>query len=371
MISYLLPTHNRPVQLAATLQALGRLSAERHTTHGGGEVIVVDNASDPPAVCPKMLDNGFAIKTMTLNENRGAAARNDGARIAAGQWLVMLDDDSHPLHDGHLEALEQAPDDVMAIGAEIFLADGTHEAGGLPEVIIGCGAAIRREAFLSVGGYDPTFDFYAEEYDLCAKFLLAGWRVRHDVRFQVLHQKVQSGRDMNRILARLVRNNGWVIQRYAPRGIRERELGEMLRHYEMIAKKESAMDGYDRGLAQLAMTMDDQPVREMDSEMYDRFTGHSRARAVLTEAVAKHGFRRVQIACEGKNVRVIRRVLQELDISETTQSGPFETCVIGTLSPGPAQEAQSQRAGSARHVISPGCPIMVNEYVEKNLEPMP
>lgn len=368
MISYLLPTHNRPEQLRETLHALGQLCALRHEPYGGAEVIVVDNASDPPAICPNTLDNGFEVKTLTLNENRGASARNDGARIATGQWLIMLDDDSHPMHEGHLDALEQAPDDVMAIGAEIFLQDGTHEAGGLPEVIIGCGAAIRREKFLSVGGYDPSFDFYAEEYDLCAKLMLGGGRVVHDVRFQVLHRKVQTGRDMNRILARLVRNNGWVIQRYAPEAIRKRELAEMLRRYESIAKKENSLDGYERGLAQLAMTMDDQPRREMNAGMYERFTGEARARSVLTKAAADHGFECFRIAFEGKNAQVIRRVLRDLNIVETHESGPLGTCVIGTLSPGPALDALAKFKGTEKPVICPGCPVVVHESSKSSLE---
>ena len=141
MISYLLPTRNRPEPLRETLEALGCLSGRRHQQFGGAEVIVVDNDSSPPAICPQKLANDFPVRLLRLEHNAGAAGRNAGAEIAAGNWLVMLDDDSHPLTDDHLDVLAEAPKDLLAIGAEILLDDDSHEAGGLPEVIIGCGAA--------------------------------------------------------------------------------------------------------------------------------------------------------------------------------------------------------------------------------------
>ena len=67
---------------------------------------------------------------------------------------------------------------------------------------------------------------------------------------------------MNLIIERLVRNNGWVIQRYAPKSIRQREQEEMLARYERIALNENASDGYALGMAELLETIDQQPDRE-------------------------------------------------------------------------------------------------------------
>jgi GT2 family glycosyltransferase len=209
MISYLLPTHDRPKVLCRTLAALGALDADAHDAFGGAEVIVIDNASSPPVQigATNRLANGLPLRLIRSELNAGAAVRNVGAQAAQGEWIIMLDDDSYPLDAGHLDAFADADADVAAIGAEIRLPSGSREAGGLPEVIVGCGAAIRRNAFLAVGGYDPAFDYYAEEYDLCAKFIIEGWRIVHDQRFKVQHDKTEAGRDMNRILYRLVRNN--------------------------------------------------------------------------------------------------------------------------------------------------------------------
>ena len=189
-ISYILPTRNRPDALATTLAKLGDLPRPEHELAGGAEVIVVDNASDPSASIPCRLNNGLPIALIRRCTNDGAAARNLAANLARGQWLAMLDDDSHPLDCGHLHALAGVPAEVAAIGADIRLPDGSREAGGLPEVFIGCGVAIRRDAFLDAGGYDPSFHYYAEEYDLCAKLILRGGRIIHDSSFRVLHEKL-------------------------------------------------------------------------------------------------------------------------------------------------------------------------------------
>ncbi|MCA9300883.1 MAG: glycosyltransferase, partial [Phycisphaerales bacterium] len=84
MISYIIPTHQRHESLADTLHALGRLPPHR------AEVIVVDNASVPPIWVVPALPNGLEVRAIHLSTNEGAAARNVGAREAAGDWIVML-----------------------------------------------------------------------------------------------------------------------------------------------------------------------------------------------------------------------------------------------------------------------------------------
>ncbi len=226
---------------------MGRLGGDLDRA---AEVIVVDNASEPPAAVAPWLANGIRVRSIRLSENEAAASRNIAARESDCEWLVMLDDDSHPVDSGFIDVLAGAAPEVAAVGADIRLPDGSREAGGLPEVFVGCGVAIRRGPFLEVGGvggYDAAFHFYAEEYDLAARLIMAGHVIVHDGRFRVRHSKVTAGRDMDLILRRLVRNNGWVAQRYAPPGEREREMGRLLNRYGDIAIRESAAVGFARG----------------------------------------------------------------------------------------------------------------------------
>ncbi len=373
MISYLLPTRNRPRALWQTLSALGALSFDEHDAVGGAEVIVVDNASEPAVELPPELDNGIPLRCLHLDENSGAAARNHGAAEARGEWLVMLDDDSYPLDTGHLEVLANASVDVAAIGAEILLSDGTREAGGLPEVIVGCGAAIRRDAFLAAGGYDPSFHYYAEEYDLCAKLLLAGLRVRHDLRFRVRHGKVPDRRDMNVIMRNLVRNNGWVMQRYAPPHRREQAICEVIARYGTIAMTEDAAWGYSQGMCELNRTRQGQPSRPMSEAQFDRFTGLAHARTELSHRPELSGRKRGRVAIvdEGKHADAVRQALREIGTRFAADTRDADVLVIGTLSPGPMLDARDKRRVGPRPAIMPWRPGGMREPAPSLLGPPP
>jgi GT2 family glycosyltransferase len=362
MISYLLPTRNRPEALSATLDALGDLSVHAHERVGGAEVIVVDNESDPPVELPSGLANGMPVNVIRQDVNAGAAARNVGAALANGDWLIMLDDDSQPLDVNHLWVIEEADEDVAAIGAEIRLPGGGREDGGLPEVIVGCGAAVRREAFLEVEGYDPTFGFYAEEYDLCAKFLLAGWRIVHDLRFRVLHRKVANGRDMNRILRNLVRNNGWIMHRYAPKERLAGALNMVISRYGGIAKREGAMAGYERGRQELEATIDEQPREPMRQEVFDCFTGLAHVRETLQRTPFITDETRVAVVDEGKHAWTVHQTLDELHAIPATER-KADAHVIGTLSPGPMLDAWERRRGGR----GGGGPTVVMPWIPRGL----
>ncbi len=347
MLTYIMPTRDRPAELARTLARLGSLD------HAGeaAELVIVDNASRQRVIAPRRLTSGLPVRVVRLEENRSTAARNVGADVASGKWLVMLDDDSSPLCGrGVVAAARGASADAAAIGAEIFLPRDhsrknavTRESGGLPEVIVGCGALIRRDVFLSVGGYDASFDYYAEEYDLCAKLLLAGWRVRFDRRFRVLHEKSASNRDMGRILRRLVRNNAIVAMRYAPKPALRAELSGLVSRYFRIARKEHALRGYALGVAEALARVPDISRREMSQELWGRFTGLAEARARIDRAIRDAGgptaLGPVAIVYPGKNVAVITTALHERGIAIAADAGSARTLLVGTLSPGPMLDA--------------------------------
>lgn len=358
MIAYVLPTRNRPRRLEATLAAIGSLADP--SPLGGAEVIVVDNASKEPPKLPEQLLNGTTVKTICLKQNLGAAARNVGVREAdpASNWIIMLDDDSHPADSGFARVLMQAGPDVAAVSADIFLPQRScRESGGLPEVFIGCGVAIRREAFVQAGGYDETFNYYAEEYDLAAKLLLDGGRIAFDPWFRVQHHKIDTGRNMDLIFERLVRNNGWVAQRYAPDSSRRDELREIRGRYRRIAAKEGALDGYARGLIELKRSMRGQERTPLPQKLWDRFTGMTQARKTLVEQYARRPFATAAMIDHGKNAWVVAAALQELGVRIVDQAADPEALVISTLSPGPMLDAFERRTArpDGHRVITPWC----------------
>lgn len=347
MLSFIIPTRDRHEELDRTLRDLARLDLPH-----GSEVVVVDNASAPAVRIDGCLRNGAPVRTIRSERNLGAAGRNLGAEACYNEWLVMLDDDSAPLDMGVVDAIGDAAPDVACIGAEIFLPDGAHESGGLPEVPIGCGVAIRRGVFLDVGGYDESFGYYAEEYDLAGKLFLSGLRIVHDFRFRAVHRKVSAHRDMDDILARLVRNNGWVRQRYAPENIRQAEIDHEIDRYRGIAVREHAQEGFERGVAELRATLDSQDRREMPADLYARFTGAAAARAWLGPVLRTHGCRGVAVVEPGKGVEVIEGMLAEHDV-RVVPCDDADALVVGTLSPGPMLDAVERwGARSAKPVLA-------------------
>lgn len=348
MISYIIPTRDRPQRLAQTLGMLQRAYAEDASLARAAEIIVVDNASTDPVKAPQRTPGSVKVRVVRLEQNRNIGARNIGAAEAKFPWVVMLDDDSYLTGAEVHRITAAAPADVAAIGAEILLADGTHEAGGLPEVFIGCGVAIRRDVFNTLGGYDESFGYYAEEYDLSARILNAGLRVAHHGGWSVIHHKVAHGRDMDRICGNLVRNNAWVLARYAPDGSRTVLLAENSDRYRQIAENEGALAGYARGIAEVEATIASQPRAAMRPEVFDRFTGLAAARAMASSLRA----RTATVIATGKNRWAVEQALTERNIAILPESDRADVRIIGTLSPGPALDA------FARASATPGPPVI-------------
>jgi len=359
MISYIIPTRDRHERLNETLRAIGALGEH------GAEVVIVDNDSREPVRVDQRLASNVPVRVIRLDENIGAAARNVGVREGnpRSAWVLMLDDDSHPLDLAFVPLLAAQEPDVAAVSADIFLPrHGKREAGGLPEVFVGCGVAIRRALFLNLGGYDASFGYYAEEYDLAARMLLAGFRVAFEPSFRVAHHKVEAGRDMNLICGRLVRNNGWVMQRYAPEARRRAELREIRTRYREIAAKEGALAGFGAGLVDLRRTVRVQKRTPMSAAMFDRFTGMAHARESIGAAWRKAPFHTAAIVSEGKNAWCVRQALHELGVREVPEH-LAEAVVIGTMSPGPMLDAAAALARDRRTVVVPWLAFGVRRLV--------
>lgn len=359
MIAFVMPTRDRPGRLRQTVDRLGTL-----TLGCPAELIVVDNASEQPAAVPGRLPNGMVCRVVRLEENAGAAARNVAVSEASprSDWIVMLDDDSHPVESvepfaATVARLHAQPEHVAAVMADIHLPSlGCRESGGLPEVFVGCGVAIRRAAFDAVEGYDPAFGYYVEEYDLAARFLLRGWSVEFDRAFSVDHHKISAGRDMNLILGRLVRNNGWVMQRYAPEIARRDMLREQRRRYRDIAAREHAMAGYARGLGQLRRTLRGQQRTALATGLWDRFTGLAHARAAIGQACRERAFDSAAIIEPGKNAWAVEQALREAAGAcgfVLTTADQAEVLVVGTLSPGPMLDAVGRYRERGARVVAP------------------
>lgn len=355
-VSLIVPTRNRPERLQDTLAAIDA-TLGAHGAPERCELVVIDDASDRGAVStlPARLPGGTPVRFGRRETSIGAACRNDAAAMASAPWLLMLDDDSWPMDAGFLDIAAAAAPDVAVIGLDIRLRRGGREAGGLPEVHVGCGALVRTDAFRSVGGYDASFHYYVEEYDLAARLIGHGWRLRHDVRSTIVHEKVAGGRRMDVILERLVRNNGWVIARYAPPDRREAALAAMLGRYQRIAEAEHAIAGFRRGRTALEATIGNQPKRTLDPAAWDRFTGDAALRAGVLAVTAARPAGRWTMRDPGKGAEQIRAAMTAAGWTEC-EPALAEIHVPGSLSPGPMLDAADRLVREGRDVVLPWAP---------------
>ena len=192
--SVVIPTFNRPLDLAACLAGLARLDYPKSEF----EVIVVDDGGD------QNLDAAFDAHRGTLQlrllkqPNQGpAAARNNGAAQAAGGFLAFIDDDCVPL-PGWLTALNAAANrfpDAMLGGRVVNGVPGNPYSQASQDIIDflhlnfnrdpeqgrffpSNNIAVAADLYRAFGGFDLAFRRSAsEDRDLCDRWLQCGRRL--------------------------------------------------------------------------------------------------------------------------------------------------------------------------------------------------
>lgn len=170
------------------------------------ETILVDNSSTDGSA--EFVRTAYPqVRVVETGANLGfAAGNNAGARAAAGEWLVFLNNDTaadqrwlaslwaaHVEHPAHAIVTSRLvflhdPSIVDSAGDGYLRAGGAFKHGhGAPavsfaesrEVFGACGGAfmIRRDLYESLGGFDPRFFMVYEDVDLSYRARLRGERV--------------------------------------------------------------------------------------------------------------------------------------------------------------------------------------------------
>ncbi|NJB69209.1 glycosyltransferase involved in cell wall biosynthesis [Desulfobaculum xiamenense] len=178
-ISVIVPTYRRPGELGRCLRSLAG-----QTTHGF-EALVVDNAADAGVrALVEGMAAGFPVRLDYVPEPRLGLhfARNAGIRAAHGDLLLFTDDDAtfasgwcaayaeafaaHPdmaAAGGPVRAAWEVPPPdwlVAFMGGEgtfpiLSLLDGADAFRKGREVFYGVNMAVRREALVAAGGFNP------------------------------------------------------------------------------------------------------------------------------------------------------------------------------------------------------------------------
>lgn len=226
-ISLIIPAFNEEKLLGASLRSI-LVAAEAFQTRGWPtELIVCDNNSTDRTA---EVARAAGAKVVFEPVNQIARARNAGASVATGDWLVFIDADSHPSR----ELLE---DTAQVITSGKFVGGGATVK--LDEFFLGmsfftglwnltsrvrqwCAGSFifcEAQAFRAIGGFSPEL-FVSEELDL-SKRLRAFGRTRRQ-RMIILHRhplvtsarkmRLYKQRDYLRLLWRLFRTKGAAVK---------------------------------------------------------------------------------------------------------------------------------------------------------------
>lgn len=200
--SVIIPTYNRPAQLARCLQALTRTDYLLEKF----EVIVVDDGSVEPPESVVGQFRGLIDVRLCSQANAGpAAARNLGARQARGEFLAFTDDDCTPA-SGWLRALAARfashPDRI--VGGRTLNALSHNLYSETSQLIINVvyahfntdpddarffasnNLAFPSARFRELGGFDETFET-SEDREICDRWQSRGLNLSYAPEAVVQH----------------------------------------------------------------------------------------------------------------------------------------------------------------------------------------
>lgn len=180
LISIIVPFHNRAAYLRRTL-----LSIFKQGYHPV-ELILIDNNStdDSMAVCESLISAApFPIQITKASKQGASAARNEGVRLAQGEYLFFFDSDDEMSEDFLSDALPFLEDnDIVAAPTKMIFANGASRcrkiypnASVTDQILTGMlstqGMIIRRAFFIDVGGWNEDLPKW-NDWELGVRLLL-------------------------------------------------------------------------------------------------------------------------------------------------------------------------------------------------------
>jgi mycofactocin system glycosyltransferase len=203
LVSVIIPVKDRADDLRNCLTSLQGLNYPREKI----EIVVVDDGSTDrtPAVAEEL---GAVLVESGMVAGGPAQARNQGARVARGEFLAFIDSDCTASEEWLVELLPVFADaEVAAVGGWV---DGLHTesaldsyeaamsslnlgrramtggAGGDTFYLPSCNLLMRKAAFTAAGGFHSSLQV-GEDVDLTWRLRDIGWKIAYLPKGTVFH----------------------------------------------------------------------------------------------------------------------------------------------------------------------------------------
>ena len=211
-------------------------------------MLLVDNASTDGT--PELVRRHLPwVEVVELPENRAAVARNVGVERARTPYVAFADDDSWwapGALDRAADLFDRHPRLAVVAGAVLVgdaeTLDPTSalmqrsplppepDLPGTPVLgFIACGAVVRREAFLAVGGFDDVVEIFGEEERVALDLAATGWGQAYVAHVVAHHHPSPSRQSALAREARVTRNRLLTAVMRRPWPVVGREVSAALR----------------------------------------------------------------------------------------------------------------------------------------------
>ncbi|MEI2722706.1 MAG: glycosyltransferase [Verrucomicrobiota bacterium] len=175
-ISVIIPAFNEERLLVPTLAHINAARSAFAARGFASELIVCDNNSTDRTA---EMARAAGARVVFEPVNQIARARNTGAAVASGDWLLFIDADSHPTAELFAAVVEQIQSGKCLAGGSTIRLEGNHQLANFVTGVWNWQSRSRRwlagsfifceaAAFRKLGGFNPEL-FVGEELDLTTR----------------------------------------------------------------------------------------------------------------------------------------------------------------------------------------------------------
>lgn len=183
-------------------------------------LICVDGSTDE--TCGMLARNFPQFKVLRNTDARGSVySRDRMLRVARGDIVVSLDDDSYPVGVDFMQRLtevfESHPEAAVVVFSEVHPGAASsrpnpaHSRGCYVGAYANCAAAMRREVYLSLPGFSTLFQHMYEEPDYALQCYAAGYAVWFEPSVEIVHAQSAVNRRVMRRHHLNARNELWSV----------------------------------------------------------------------------------------------------------------------------------------------------------------